>query len=323
MVPHNFSSPALSERALPHYLKTIRMLRERLEAGGEESLSFTTAAVILALAGHAYMALDIPSARNHVEGVRRLVGLRGGLASYSRKNAKLPIEILRIDLGITLTTGSKPVFFSGGPFGEPFLPYPNLTLLLRPVPGETGSRNATTLFLDGLDDDLGQAWRVMSEFCAVINLAASSKQLISTTNFLDAMASVMYRLLHMGFANGSTNEAVRLTLLAFSSMAFLHYDRFGIPYTHFASSLRDCLSRLEPSAVSPQLLLWLLTIGALSVFDINAAADRWVGTLLLSSMDLCEVRSWNQMRRQLVAFLWIDILHDHPGMAIFDSLSKA
>ncbi len=89
----NFS--LVSPRALPHFLKTLRLLRERIAHGNDqERLSNTTAAAIMSLAGHAYMMGDIGSARHHIEGLCRIVSLRGGLIAFG-ENVKLLIEILR------------------------------------------------------------------------------------------------------------------------------------------------------------------------------------------------------------------------------------
>lgn len=151
----------------------------------------------------------------------------------------------------------------------------------------------------------------MSRFCSVINFAVESRQRISTETLLEAMASVMYRLLHMNFELNSRDEAIRLGLLAFSSHVFLQWTHLGVSYSHLKSIFRACLLRLSCSHICPQLRLWLLMAGVVSIFD--AADDEWITPLLLVNIDLCKMESWGQIRQLLKSFLWVDLLHDKPS----------
>lgn len=121
---------------------------------------------------------DMKSARNHVEGLHMIFTLRGGVDSF-RGVAKLLVEILRMDIGMALHEGSEALFFDR----EPFMPHPNLSLLL-PLnsSGQLNCRNSSML-LTGIDFQLATNWKVLSEFCSVINLALQSKQVISTETY--------------------------------------------------------------------------------------------------------------------------------------------
>ena len=210
------------------------------------------------------------------------------------------------------------MFFNNTSSWEPFLPYPDLTTLfdLRRS-AATDLQNKPFKFLDELDDELARVWRVMLEFCSVINFVIDTGQHISPETFLGAMASVVYRLLDMRFEAGSSDEAVRLGLLAFSSSVFLQWGRLGKFYAHFASTFRVCLAGLTSSHVSPLLLLWLLMVGAVSVFD--GTDDEWLKPLLLVNMSLCGIDSWSKLQELLKSFMWIGLVHETPGQAVFDS----
>jgi len=157
----------------------------------------------------------------------------------------------------------------------------------------------------------------MSEFCLVINFAVDSGQRISTESFLDTMASVVYPLLDMCFEGSSSDEAIRLGLLALSCSVFLQWKQLGMSYPHFTSVFRGCLTRLTYSHISSQLLLWLLMVGAVSVCE--ATDDGWLKPLLLVNIGLCEIDSWSKMQDLLKSFIWIGLVHDKPGKGIFDS----
>jgi hypothetical protein len=231
----------------------------------------------------------------------------------------------RCDLGIAVHSGAKPIFFNSASSSEPPLPYPALTLFLetrKPDPATKGSRRAdsATFAHDiGMDAQLAPAWMVLSDFCSVVNFAADSKQRITVGTFLDTMASVMYRLLDMHFEVSSSDETICLGLLCFSCSVFLQWQHLGVSYSLLASVFRGSFATLTATSshLSPQLVLWLLMTGAVSVFD--GSDDAWFNPLLRETMRTCKVDSWSEMRDLLMSFMWIGLVHDKTGKRVFDS----
>jgi hypothetical protein len=178
----------------------------------------------------------------------------------------------------------------------------------------------SAIFLDDgkIDGELARAWGVMSDFCSVINFAVDSRQRITVETFLDTMASIMYRLLDIRFEVSSHDEAIRLGLLCFSCSVFLHWRRLGMSYPFLTAAFRDRLARLTTTSshISPQLVLWLLMAGAVSVFD--PSDHEWLKPLLLVNIGLCEIDSWSKMQDLLRSFMWIGLVHDKPGKGVFD-----
>lgn len=157
----------------------------------------------------------------------------------------------------------------------------------------------------------------MSQFCVLINFAADSRQLITTETFLDTMTSVIYRLMDMHFEDGSSNEAIRLGLLAFSSSVFLQWRHLSMPFPHLTSTFKGFLVRLNTLHVASPPLVWLLMVGGVSVFE--PKDDEWLKTLLLVSLELHEIDSWSKLQHLLNSIMWIGLVHDKPGKRIFDS----
>ncbi|KAK0701121.1 hypothetical protein B0H67DRAFT_595870 [Lasiosphaeris hirsuta] len=322
VVPGHSRSPQLSQKALPHFLRTVKLLRDRFDHGDDQArLSFPTAAAIMGLAGHAHMTGDSKSARNHISGLSKIARLKGGVAAM-RCNTKLFVDILRADLGIALHSGGKPVFFNDAQFPEPFLPYPDLAPLLNlQTPARWyPTRHSLASHLASPDASLAQAWRALSEFSAVINFAADSGQLITTDHLLDTMGSAMYRLLDMqgGFAAGSSDEVVRLGLLAFASSTFLQWKYLGGSYAHLSAALREALARVTVLQLPPKVVVWLVMVGAASVF--GEADDGWLRPMLLLNIRLCDVCSWSEMRDMLDSLMWIGMLYDKAGKRLYDSI---
>lgn len=78
-----------------HYQRVLRLLQLRLSHGSLESkTSYTTMAVVLALAVIAHLNGDVAVARDHMLGICKVVRLRGGIVSL-RDSPKLLVVLLR------------------------------------------------------------------------------------------------------------------------------------------------------------------------------------------------------------------------------------
>ena len=80
--------------AMLHFKKGLRLLRERLMGEDNEiKISDSTISVVLKLASAALFEGDYQTSKYHMEGLRRMVGLRGGLDVF--KGTELLVEMLR------------------------------------------------------------------------------------------------------------------------------------------------------------------------------------------------------------------------------------
>ncbi|EXJ66962.1 uncharacterized protein A1O5_09608 [Cladophialophora psammophila CBS 110553] len=310
-------NPAAARQAIVHHSAALRLLRERLSISNRESkVSDSTVLVVLYLALHAHFMIDYNTAKHHMEGLRNIVDMRGGLFSFSY-NTKLIIELLKCDLGIALNNGTKPTFFNDRP-SEPLMPY-ILPTLAAEEPDHATTRRYWKPVQLGISIDLVQAWTFLKRFCSTINSAAEHKRQLPKETLLKAMAALMYRLIWMNsFDPTSLDEAVRLSLLAFSSNIFLDWQNVKPSHAYLRHTYQNCLLNLSlPSALSPQFLLWMLMIGSLSTF--NPADAAWLMPWMRVTIELCEAHTWSQLHRQLKAFPWIDVLHDKPARAMFDA----
>lgn len=334
--------PGSTRAADPQVVKTLGLLRERLEMSGQHAermikTSFSTATVVMCLAHHAHVLGEHQAARHHMQGLRKIVDLNGGLWGL-RDNTKLLIEIFRLYIGMTLYDGSSPLFFADL-IWEPYWPYPDFTpsssvLVLFPFIPESYE------FLNNLDPEIAQTWSVTKSFSALVNHAASTHTKLPKEYLFDTMTSVICRLLHKSndFERGSLDETIRLGLLAFCSSVFLQWTGMRFPYAQFPAVYRDCLVNLQLPELDgngggggggdiafsflSQLLLWLLMVGAVSVFTEDD--DTWLKPWLCVNIDLCEANgSWATMRDVLNSFMWVEMLHDGPGKVIFDSTSSS
>ncbi|KAI0858798.1 hypothetical protein F4860DRAFT_516451 [Xylaria cubensis] len=298
--------------AMQHFQKGVKILRERLlgdEAGIK--ISDSTMGVVLKLAGAAHFHGDYQSSKHHMDGLRRIVDLRGGLDAF--KGTRLRQEMLRCDLMITLLNGSIPTFFRQP--SEAIPAYPEA--LLR-SPDELSDSLDNIELVQKVDHDLIAAWRVMRKFCLLVNVGTQTKQFIRPETICDTMAAVTYRLLETDFAIGSIDNILRYGLLIFSYHIFLQWSDLKLPYPYLPAGYRTRIeSFMSHHDASPQLKLWLLMIGAISIFD--AVEDSWLRGEIQQHVEKCGVRTWKDMRDILKSFMWIGLLDDRAGEDITKS----
>ncbi|OAP63908.1 hypothetical protein AYL99_03135 [Fonsecaea erecta] len=303
----------------PHFPKALQLLRERLDSTDEElKIANPTMMVVIALALYARMIGDYDMAKNHMEGLREIINCRGGIITIIPKT-RLAMEIFRCDIGLAIETDSRPTFFSTRPSGEPFRPFP--AQMSAPIPKATDMRTCFSYseqFLSAINDDLAAVWRALKGLCLQLNRAARTKRKLPEEFLLESTASVMYRLLHMSFATGTLDAAIRLGLLAFSSQVCLQLPDFRVRRTSLSSAYQECLFALDMLEEQwPPLLLWLLIVGGVAVVD--EAGGTWLKPWLKSTIERCGVDSWTSFQEMMDSLMWIGLVFDKPAKDVFYS----
>jgi hypothetical protein len=171
-----------------------------------------------------------------------------------------------------------------------------------------------------VDPRLLVVFRDLQYFAGLMNAAAGSNRRLRLrdTEFQNIICSTQYRLLRLqGTLDNIISECLRLAMLAFLTTTFqVPGMKFRHPY--LARRFRECCRAVE--AATPQLrdlMLWLLTIGAISVYDVVDEPwlhERW-------KIDVPDVE-WPEARRRMKEIMWIDIIHDEPAKYIFKMMSR-
>jgi len=196
---------------------------------------------------------------------------------------------------------------------------PDQKLVLRKGGDSARSQHKSDNILAKTDPNLATTWKVMEEFCSLANLAMETERSLSPELVQDAMTSVMYNLLHMSFETGSLDEAVRLGLLTLSYITFLQWQETAYSDIYLPPTYRNCLINFNPKEeYLSHLLMWLLMMGAIS--KSTASDNTWLKDWLREHINVCQVKSWTDMREMLKSLLWVDLLLDGPAKDIFDQL---
>ncbi|KAI0900058.1 hypothetical protein F4806DRAFT_277181 [Annulohypoxylon nitens] len=299
-----------------HHQKGLKILRERLLGDNDHAkISDDTISTVLKLAGAAQFDGNGETAKHHMQGLRRMVDLRGGLDVFQDK-PKLLVEILRCDLGIALLTNSHPVLYCQA--NEPIPDYPDQ--VVSSFSRSTSSQEEMQLFQD-LDTDLAEIWLITRKFCLLTNLGTQTGMRMQPETIYRTMTAVMYRLLHMSFESGSLDETVRLGLLAFTHHVFLQWQGIKPSCRHqFRHAYRNYLQIHPFDKAPPQLLLWLLVIGAVSLFSVSE--EPWLRGKLQRQIEICEANTWKKLQEMLKSFMWIPLLDEKSGEEVYSSLTS-
>ncbi|KAH8677970.1 hypothetical protein BX600DRAFT_431279 [Xylariales sp. PMI_506] len=299
-----------------HLLRAITLLRERLSLDDEENkVSDSSMGVVLSLAMTANFLGHQEDSKYHMEGLRKMACIRGGIGRIAC--SKHQMEMMRCDIGVALRNGSPPVFSDA--CLKLVRDLPDRLVALPQANGTTSSFYHLMMneFLESIDGELATVWRTMQKFCSLTNSATDNHERIAAVLIRDTMAWTMYQLLGLGFEAGSTTEGIRIGLLLFCHHTFLQWKGVRFSYPQLSASYCTFLSNVENNSTIPSMLgLWLLVIGAISIFPVTE--EKWLKVILKGYLHKCSFSDWNEMRQILRSFLWIDMLHDGPGEHIFN-----
>lgn len=88
-------SPSSKCREMAHYSEALRLLRERLsDQDSNQETWDSTILVVLFFATHAHLVGDIASAKHHLQGLRKMTELKGGIYAFGY-NPKLMMELMK------------------------------------------------------------------------------------------------------------------------------------------------------------------------------------------------------------------------------------
>ncbi|KAF5632969.1 uncharacterized protein FTJAE_7354 [Fusarium tjaetaba] len=302
-----------------HFLKTLRLLQARINNPADPtSISDATIMVVVILGLAAEMIGDRTAAENHAAGMSRIVDLRGGLEMLRFDNPRLPAKVCRVDIGLALRFGCKPVFFNKDISWNPYLPSQHL---LRHKKNHPDTNHNMQAFLKTLDPRLSNVWKDLEEFAKLSNIASQTGRKLQPNIFSEVMVSILYRLLALSPESPSEN-AFRLGMMTFAASIFFRWRDMKQRQAYLDESFRDALMDLKKAATRPPdtVLLWLLVIWRTSSSQVGGdeAIEEW----LLEVMGGLGICSWPELHKALKSVLWIDCLFDTSSKRILEPILK-
>ncbi|RKK59251.1 hypothetical protein BFJ69_g17323 [Fusarium oxysporum] len=303
-----------SKRTEFHSYMTIHELNKQL-ADPKTALTDSTTTVVMGMALIAVCFGDVESAHMHVMGLKQIVGLRGGIESFANK-PQLQAKLHRTGLVYSICTGANPAFHQdAASFESAFDRSPELTLL-KPADASYFSRSRS--LVQALGRRFYGIFKDVQNLSQLINDSHNSGQKIREMSLEELMTSIQSRLFMLEFNdNDILPELLRLSLLAFLTTVFWSFPGVKLEYPHLANQLRQACLAFTPTTVGESYLFaWTLMVGATSVFHDND--QTWLPQRLHPLIRDSLGRTWFEVQNNLRRVMWIDSIHDGPGIEVFN-----
>ncbi|KAL6884414.1 hypothetical protein GGI43DRAFT_419555 [Trichoderma evansii] len=295
-----------------HYFgTTISLLNQQIQ-NCHMQLHDSTVAVVISLAMIADAIGDNTACKTHIEGLKQMIYARGGLNSF-RHNGHVQMKICRIDLGWSLKTGCQSTFFSGDLSWDPCFD----KVIPDKILSEPNVCSTITHMLQGkISDKLFTVLIDIRRFSQLVNAFISSQNKLKLSFFQEAMLSIQYRLLSLRYPLDTQflDEAVRISLLAYQASIFLYIPGSSSRYDFLASQYHSIIHGLDDSTIEvANFKLWMLFIGVFVFYNTTKQS------LYPMISKLTTGSNWISVRDRLKNIMWIDVIHDRRGEAIFQA----
>jgi hypothetical protein len=233
----------------------------------------------------------------------------------------------RIDLVWCLSSGKDPFFTEIPESWQPMFPSPIGPSTMRTPPTKWGA-------------PIEAAFADLQALSLQINLAARAGSRYDAAYFCSILASLQSRLLHL---RGSTRalglysvpqfpyvnpiaidvedplrEFMRLTMLAFVVTTFKAWGN-NMPFQWIGAQLAEIVPKIldRRDERDGEFVLWGLAVAGISVVSPKQ------GWFRQAWMEIAPGREWEAVRRRLMKVMWIGIVHDAAGEAMFDLLQSS
>lgn len=188
-------------------------------------------------------------------------------------------------------------------------------------PYSTSTSSSTLDFLH--DQRLVIIFHDLLRFTSLLNAPSSNPTrytpVLRDTDYQNIICSIQYRLLRLqDKLSFILDESARLAMLAFLTTTFQVAGKRAT-YPHLERRFRE-FCRAAIAQAPPEVALWLLVVGALSVLQVDGGGEdaEWMAKSWRAH--ILADWGWDEALGRLRAFPWIGVLHDEAGRAAFEEL---
>ncbi|KAL4933535.1 uncharacterized protein BDV17DRAFT_111529 [Aspergillus undulatus] len=322
-------------QAMHHIARTYRIIQERLMSS-TEATSDMTIAILVAMSQYERLQRQYARGYFHVQGLCRMVQLRGGAKQFKTPWSGVIQKVLRADLEYALQLGGRPLL---GAEGIEFLRSSKCLCIDDERRLDASTIPEVDTFLQmRLRADLWTIFTNVRHFAVLLNDAGIgySKKL-GAGEFHNTILLFGHCLLRFGPLGSSSGhgwcllsamsaleDVIHLGLIAFlvTFLPGLNHHIADQPLLSqrllFAvQKLSQIVGAGEASRIEKKILLWAVFIGAVAVF--KPADNAWLKPLMNATIQVIGLSSWKSVKPVLVGFPWVDALHDRTGIMLCTS----
>ncbi|KAK0734720.1 hypothetical protein B0T26DRAFT_737273 [Lasiosphaeria miniovina] len=288
-----------SSKDLQHVSKAYALVNRKLS--GPDSLSDGAIAAVASLAIYQQIHHQFSTGRVHLDGLWRMIELRGGIARLMRERRPLAIKPLRLDVELALQTGAATLFRGDELPLRPVLCCDPRVTIVEPQYAADGATAAPR----PLKQDVTSFARLLGYCSNSSSKRVENRVRVKPLDFAETLVWLLYRLVAAappltpttGVETCSQDDLVHLAMLAFMTSLLPGY---GAPFdSHDAASAAGyyplLADRLE-SAIQGQ-APHSYVAPATSDWDIAPATSDWDSH---DSSDDCDGTTAHLLR----PFLW-------------------
>lgn len=287
----------------------IRLLRERVEHP-TLGISDETIGSILFLTIVEFERGNLKMVRMHVEGLKRIVRLRGGLNAISANNTILGNMIF----GITMTVMTEPQFPPENNEPKLFDRWGEAALaIIDPNAFELERLGVTASYA-----------RVIKEIIHMTKILTSDLPSDSEHNYCSEILSRLFYLrppIEEGAMIVSISEAMRIATGILCLLPFKNdYPNPALMINvqlHKLKAALDVMFDLVPPG--HELLPWLFGVGGL--WSVEPERSWFVGHLITVADEL-DLKSYEEFRAYCVKVIWVDVFCDPTFRAVWEEVAS-
>ncbi|OKL61371.1 hypothetical protein UA08_03704 [Talaromyces atroroseus] len=307
-----------SREAIHHLCHTFRMVNEQLSENGVVSVS--TIATVMMLAQYERHQSQHYEGLVHMNGLQRLINLRGGILEIKKDLPILTQKIFRIDLDYALYMGTTTMFRVEHLMSSDLF----LTAVGANSSNFEGSDRPEYKELFGyLAPDLYELLIDTTTLSGRINYASTTKLTkLNPYAFNATIIFLGYRVLEISSLSMSCQlsqieNAVHLGIAMFVTTFMNKLDRRMPDMPFLAESLRSLVKCSFDNDKS--VLLWILLLGEVSVLTYD---DRdWLLPMVAQVAQELDLVTWGDVLTVLSKLPWIYALYNKPAQALWYDIS--
>ncbi|KAL6918863.1 hypothetical protein FSST1_002889 [Fusarium sambucinum] len=297
-----------SKRTEFHAYRMVHELNMQL-SNPNAALTDSTTIVVMGLALIAESFGDVESAHMHVMGLKKIIDLRGGMESFA-SHPLLQSKLHRI------CTGANLAFYEDATLFDSAFDSSSQLAQLKPSDASCFSRSRSVVRT--LKGRLYAIFKDVQDLSQLLNDSHDSGYKIREMSLEGLITCIQSRLLMLeSEGNDIFSELLRLSLLSFLTTIFWSFPGVKFEYPRLANQLRQSFIAFTPSTPGERYLFaWALMVGATSIFRCHDQTWLLQGRrpLIWDSLG----RTWFELKDNLRQVMWIDSIHDVPGIEAFN-----
>ncbi|KAJ2984646.1 hypothetical protein NUW58_g5947 [Xylaria curta] len=305
--------------ALYHMSQAYRLINQKLSS--DEALSDVSIAVVAAINVYDRLYGDPQRAMIHLNGVTRMVALRGGVRELAKRSFIIAEKVFRSDIELAFHCGSKPRFPSEDVPRHLILV--NSMLRLEPRSHQEAGLIESVMY-QSVCADLREVVLDVLHFSRTFNQANYAHKL-DPEAYQSTLVYIGYRLLETDPSHQDSEINTNLDILARLAMiGFLSTFCFGIgrkllPFPLLAEQFGSVARTIcEGNRTQKLVIFWALIMGRISA--LAASDDLWLAQKLKGLANELELHAWPEVSNALRIFPWVEASHEAQGEKFWNSM---